>query len=196
MIAQRGVPFRWVFVSLESGLHCGYPGKAGYPANYDGRQRPFYLLAARKRGIHWGTPYSDALGQGLLLACSTSIYDTEDQFRGIVGCDLTFDYLIDHLLGIPNLPYLHSTYLVNAQGEIVVDSLTRGKRYQTDATGSNSNLKLEPLPYPEVIAALASGTAGHLEVQKPEHRLITYYPIHALGWHYVAVADVKKMLKD
>jgi len=37
--------FLWQYTALESGIHSSYPGKGGYPADYDPRQRQWYKQA-------------------------------------------------------------------------------------------------------------------------------------------------------
>ena len=37
--------FYWIYTSLENGLHSSFPGHGGYPEDYDGRKRPWYVNA-------------------------------------------------------------------------------------------------------------------------------------------------------
>lgn len=58
-------------VTLADRVHVSYPGTGGYPADYDGRKRPRYTLAANATAgdtrIRWGNPFADRYGHGLLL---------------------------------------------------------------------------------------------------------------------------------
>ncbi len=195
-IADKGTPLTWVYVSLASGIHGGYPGKGGYPPAYDGRHRPFYRLAAERPGLHWGRPYFDALGQGLLVPCSTSILDLEQRFLGVAGFDLTLERLIDDLLVIDRLPSFEAAYLVDHEGNVVVCTEQRGSRYaraESDAA-ADGHLALHPLPYPEVIPLVRAGRSGPIEIFTPHHTIVVCYPLHSVGWHYVVVADGRRLL--
>ena len=45
LVYEQGVPLVRAMVGLEQGVHLGYPGKGGYDADFDPRQRPWYLHA-------------------------------------------------------------------------------------------------------------------------------------------------------
>lgn len=206
-IGERGVAALRAFVTLSSGVHMSYPGTGGYPAEYDGRLRPKYTLATGKRGILWGNPFPDRYGHGLILACSTAVYDAGGKLLGVTGIEMTFHWLIDNLLEIPDAPYVEATYLVDDRGRVVLSALA-GKKASTadpsdaenrasDAELSNETVELDLLPYPEVRAALSAERSGHLDFS--EHgatKLAVYYRLDALGWWYVVIADEAGLLRS
>lgn len=192
LIAERGTVVLHVFVTLKNGVHVAYPGKGGYPPEYDGRDRPKYTLSAERRGIQWGNPFSARSGRGLILPSSTSIYDARGEFLGVTGIEVTFEWIRNNLLTVSDAPYVEATFLVDGKGRVVIANGRRPRAPggQSDDRLSHASLELQPLPYPEVISALAESRAGSVAlVRDGRDQIVAYYPIHALGWSYVAVAD-------
>ncbi len=194
LIKDEGVPITWAFVALERGAHLGYPGQGGYPADFDPRKRPWYRLSARKTGVHWGNPYVDVKGQGLLLPCSTSLYDDDGEFLGVVGIDLTFRYVIDSLLELGGGGSGEQTYLLDAEGRVVVGSADRERRVRA---GLHEDKALDLAPYflPEVVEGARTEASGWVRAEHDGRRLIVaWVRLQALGWSYVAEADARKVL--
>jgi len=190
LIMDEGVPLVWSYVALEEGIHNSYPGKGGYPAGYDPRTRPWYQLAAHQEGPQWGSPYLDALGQGLILPCAMSLYGDEGAFRGVAGVEFTFEFVIEQLLDLPTVPGVWETYLLDEQARVVVRS---GEQAQT-ATGTDV-LELPPFPIESVARAVREGASGFDEVShRDEPALVFYTRMEALGWTYVVVGDRDTML--
>jgi serine/threonine protein kinase len=201
-LANDGVPIIRTFVTLENGIYLSYPGQGGHPPEFDGRLRPNYRLAAHRRGIAWGNPYIDRYGLGVILSAAISIYDTEDRFVGVTGLDMTFDWLIENLLALPDAPYLEASYLVNREREIVMQATRDGAAksvVQGGGTGrdlyGNRTIDLEPLPFAEVSQALVERRAGHVAFRHAgRDRIAAFYPVDTLGWTYVVVADRARLL--
>jgi serine/threonine protein kinase len=196
-IATDGVPVIRTFITLENGLYLSYPGQGGHPPEFDGRLRPNYRLAAHRRGIAWGNPYPDRYGLGVILSAATSIYDARDRFVGVVGLDMTFDWLIENLLALPDAPWAEASYLVNGEHQIVIQaskddaarSVVQGGGTGRDLHG-NRSIDLEPLPFSDVRAALAERHAGHVLFRHDgRDKIAAFYPVDVLGWTYVVVAD-------
>ena len=53
LILEKGLPLVWAYVGLESGLYAEYPGKTGYPADYDPRNRPWYTATRERTGASY-----------------------------------------------------------------------------------------------------------------------------------------------
>jgi eukaryotic-like serine/threonine-protein kinase len=181
-IAEKGAPMHRIFIALEEGVIAAYPGYDGYPNEYDPRRRPYYEIAAHKWGVHWSEPYEDSTNKELLLiTCATSLYDDQEHFFGVTGAEFTFDYIARVLLALPNAPYEVESFLVNAEGRIVIHSLHSGKTTEVSSKIS------APLPFEPVREAIIEKRGeGYLEL---EEQTITYAPIYQLGWYYVVVAD-------
>ncbi len=207
LIAIQGMPALRVFVTLKNGAHISYPGTGGYPEDYDGTKRPKYTLSAGKNGIFWGNAFVDRYGQGLIMNCSTSVYDGNGAFLGVTGLEMTFHWIIANLLSLPDAPAVRASYLVDKTGRIVVRSddpeqkQIRAGRQSSSADGAghldNQPVDLQELPYPAARAAMTRDEAGHLVASMASGEralLIAYYPIETLDWYYVVVADEGALL--
>ncbi len=191
LLLDEGTPLIRLFVSLENGVHAAYPGQGGFEPDYDGRKRPKYLLAARQRGIRWGNAYPDRLGHRLLLPGSLSLWDDRGQFLGVAGVDVTFDYIISHMLDLPRDSNGVTSYLVTENGQVVVES-TEPTQLAGPPPG-NAPLQLHPLPQPWVEAALRKKQRdGHVE-QNGE--IAAFHHLDALHMYYVVVANVEQLQK-
>jgi serine/threonine protein kinase len=199
---EKGVPVIRTFITLENGVYLSYPGQGGHPPEFDGRLRPNYRLAAHRRGIAWGNPYPDPYGLGLILSAATSVYDRHGLFVGVTGLDMTFDWLIENLLALPDAPYMEGSYLVNRGREVVIQagrnsggtSAVQGGGTGRDLNG-NRTIELTPLPFPEVRRALVERRAGHVAFRhEGRDKIAAFYPVDTVGWTYVVVADRARLL--
>ena len=202
-ILGDGVPALRTFVTLASDVHVSFPGLGGYPADYKPLERPKYRLGidpiAADGRPHWGRPFPDRYGHGLILPAIMRVLRADGSFAGVTGLEMTFDWITLHLLPMPGAAYVDATYLVNAGGEVVLGSGTgapaaalpddaRAHRGELD----DRSVELAPLPYPEVRADIAANRSGHVEL---DGKLAVFAPINALGWWYVVVADEARLLR-
>ena len=190
LIRDVQTPLVHVYVSLASGVHCGYPGQGGYPAEYDGRLRPKYLLAAKTHGVRWGNAYADHLGRGLLLPGAIALWDDSRRFLGVAGIDVTFDYVVNELLDVPGAPPDAESFLVSGDGQVVVDS--HDHKEKSDPAYSNAPLTLHPLPWPRVIEAVRAKKAG---VVSDRGRIAVLYPVSSLDMWYVVAAPERSLMR-
>ncbi len=185
-VRDEGAPLLRAFVSLASGVHFSYPGMGGFPAEYDGRKRPKYALAAHTGGIKWGTPYADPFGHGLLLPMATSLHDEDGRFLGVAGADTSFRYISDRLLAIRGREDIDEAYLVDDQGRVVVRARrAAGATSKKDDLHPELPIDLAPLPYPDIVAAVRAGRSG---AAVEGTRVAAYYRLSSLGWYYVVIA--------
>jgi serine/threonine protein kinase len=182
-IAEEGVPVVWTYIGLEEGVHVAFPGKAGYPDDYDPRLRPWYRLAARKYGPNWGRPYVDALGQGLLLPCAMAIYDGAGTFRGVAGIELTFRFLSEELLDLPSFKGRVDAVLLDDEGRVVVRS--GGK--VAAKVGKDGALELPLFPHESVIEPIREGRSGWTAI---DGNLVAYHRMAATGWYYLVIGPL------
>ena len=179
-----------LFVTLSNGVHVAYPGRGGFPAEYDGRQRPKYTSAANQRELHWGNVYLDLFDEPL-IACSFPLWSDDNQFLGVVGVDLLLSEIAEDMLPLPKMPAAQRVLLVDPAGRIEVawPEVVATKRRAGDigVLHQNQTLKLQQLEYPEVIEALKQETSGgYKEIGS---KVVAYYPVSSLGWYLVVVAD-------
>jgi hypothetical protein len=188
-LLARGGPLLRVFVTLANGVHMSYPGMGGFPADYDGRKRPKYKLAAGKKGVFWGSPYPDQFGHGLLLPMSTSLYDDAGGLLGVCGADTTFTFIKENLLELHGGAAVENEYLVDEQGRVVVDRHSQAAALRP---AGDEAVALEPLAQPAVVAAIRARRDGAIVTSGG--KLIAYDRLAALGWYYVVVADERRLI--
>jgi serine/threonine-protein kinase len=177
-------PLRWVYIGLMEGVMFSYPGKGGYPDGYDPRSRPWYELGAHQRAPRWGNAYIDLQGEGIVLPGVVGIYDERDQFRGVAGMELTFDYLIRVHMQPDSTDGSTETFLLDAQGRMMIRSSQLDQQYQ--AGELHDALDPEPFPFPAIVDAIEQGSSGQLSTREDGIEwIIGYQRIPSLGWYYV-----------
>ncbi len=81
--------FLWQYTALESGIHSSYPGKGGYPADYDPRQRQWY-----KQAVAAGKPIqlmnTDLATGILILTLAQPIYSKTGKLVGVTALDIDY----------------------------------------------------------------------------------------------------------
>lgn len=81
--------FLWQYTTLRSGVHSSYPGKGGYPADYDPRQREWYRDA-----VFMGEPtqhiLTDVTTGALILTISKPIYTGDGGLAGVTALDIDY----------------------------------------------------------------------------------------------------------
>ena len=194
VIMEEGLPLVWSYVGLEEGLIAAYPGKTGYPDTYDPRQRPWYRSSIDNKGIQWLQPYIDVGGRGVLLPCTSPIYDNEGYFLGVAGVEITLNYIRKRLMSIFGFEGLEATYLVNDKGEIVVSSEDKNNSYGV-GTLINYIDQLELFPNDYVVRKIAQQQSGeYMYFDKGREKFLTYQRLNSTGWYLIAVADAEELL--
>lgn len=184
LLGEQGVPLVWSYVALAEGVHTSYPGHGGYPEAYDPRVRSWYRQTAGKPGVHWGAPYPDVNGLGLILPCTTSLFAPDGRLLGVAGVELTFGVLIERLLSSDDLS-ARETLLLDGEGNVLVRSSEPGQAYGQGLHG-NVAVSLEPYELPEIVEAARVGRSGYVE---RDDQLIIYQNLARPGWTYVVIGD-------
>jgi sigma-B regulation protein RsbU (phosphoserine phosphatase) len=104
----------WHYTSLASGIHSVYPGHGGYPADFDPRQRPWYLEAVEKRGPVWSIPFVDVTTRRVVSSVSQAIRSPDGRIVGVTGIDVSVPQIFNGRVpstaaqratpGMPRLP--------------------------------------------------------------------------------------------
>ncbi len=192
LLMTEGAPLRWAYIGLESGVMLSFPGKSGYPPDYDPRRRPWYELSARQRGPRWGNPYIDLQGQGLILPCTTSLFGPDDEFLGVAGVELTFDYVIGEMLTLA-VDAVEEAYLLDDQGRVVVSSADARERLGGGEL--HDALALPTFPHAPVVEAARAGREGFVELELDGRpRLFTLHRLDTIGWSFVTRVDPARLL--
>jgi serine/threonine-protein kinase len=194
LIMNQGLPLVWLYVGLEEGIIAEYPGKTGYPAAYDPRLRPWYRGSIGQAGASWLQPYIDVGGRGVLLPCTSPLFDLNGKLMGVAGVELTLEYVRKQLLPMYNIPGIEKTYLLNDQGEIIVTSSDKTQSYGL-GTLINSIDDLEVYPRQNVVSKILQGGSGqHRYTENGRSKMLAYYRLNSLGWYFLAEADERELL--
>ncbi|MFK5925377.1 MAG: SpoIIE family protein phosphatase [Desulfuromusa sp.] len=81
--------FLWQYTALESGIHSSYPGKGGYPADYDPRQRQWYKKAVDKGGTTQQI-VTDLTTGTLILTLAKPVYTPTGKLAGVTALDIDY----------------------------------------------------------------------------------------------------------
>ncbi len=185
LLTIHGVPIRWAYIGLEAGVMYSFPGKETYSDEYDPRRRPWYALGAHKDSVRWGNPYMDNQGQGLVLPCATSLFDSKGQFFGVLGMDVTFSDIIRvNLTRKAKVGVIEESFLLDNKARVVVSSTHISS--DTAPTDKSGKLLLSSFHEKEVVDAILRSESGVAEVERDGKRYIyTFYEMPSLGWFYV-----------
>ncbi|MCG8380079.1 MAG: serine/threonine protein kinase [Proteobacteria bacterium] len=195
IIHEEGLPLIWSYIGLEEGLFAEYPGKTGYPPEFDPRKRPWYQGTLGNKGAQWLKPYIDVGGQGVLLPCTSPLFNDQGTFLGVAGVEIKLDYIRNNLIPMTEFPGIEDTYLLNEKGQIVVASSDRAESYKL-GTLINSIRDLTVYSNPEVVDAIMQGKSGYVSNKSGgKEKLIVYYRLNSIGWYYLAEASTSQIIE-
>lgn len=195
LFAQQPPLFNWVYISLASGLHINFPYHDDYPAEFDGRERPYYTqaLAMPPGRAVWGMPHVDSsMHRGAMVSCSQAFYNSQGEAIGMVGADVGVDTLVAVLSRTGNRgPYVKNKYLVNGDGRIIAQSglpvLPWHQQTQAALTSSFHNHSL--------LKAMWQTRNGRIFTSENERRYFYFFMhIETLNWLYVERIDYQQLL--
>ncbi|MGE4538025.1 MAG: SpoIIE family protein phosphatase [Desulfovibrio sp.] len=94
--AELGDLLLFASVTLADGSHVSFPGHAGYPADYDPRERPWYKAAKAAFTPHaptggaviWNDPAVDAATGQVTLTLSKALAGPDGGFVGVASLDV------------------------------------------------------------------------------------------------------------
>ncbi len=81
--------FLWQYTALTSGVHSSYPGKGGYPLDYDPRRRQWYQQAVTYGGTVQQV-LTDVTTGSLILTLAQPVYDDEGELLGVTALDIDY----------------------------------------------------------------------------------------------------------
>jgi eukaryotic-like serine/threonine-protein kinase len=195
VIKDEGLPLVWTYVGLEEGIFAEYPGKSGYPPDYDHRKRPWYLSSLKNEGACWMPPYIDVGGRGVLLPCTNKLFDKSGKFLGVSAVEMTLEFIRHELMFMPDIQGIENTYLLNDQAEIIVDSSETSDTYER-GTLINSMDNLKTYTHKGVVNNILQGKNGYISyLEHGKEKLLAYYKLNSIGWYYLAIADASKILE-
>jgi serine/threonine-protein kinase len=168
-LEREGLPIHRASVRLAGGARASWPSA--------GDDSAAFRLAADRRGMHWGEPFTD--GGRVLLPMAASLWRPDGGFLGVAAIDTTFEYIAGQLLVPPGRAEIDDAFLVDEEGRAVVSRSAR--------------LESRPFPYPEVLARARAERSGLSEL--PGGKLAVFAQLASLGWTYVVVADEARLLR-
>jgi hypothetical protein len=189
LIKDIGVPIAWTHVGLANGAYVGYPGHGGYPDTFDPRKMPWYELAKNEKVPKWGAPYIDPTGLGLILPCARSLYDAKETFLGVAAIELTFRFIIEELLEIPELKANSEAFLVTEKGEVVIRSSKKDTEYR--GSGRVRTIRMPVFEDEAVVGKIKERESGYVQ---SGDQLIIYQRMSTLGWYYVVQGGTDALL--
>ncbi|MDD5697351.1 MAG: serine/threonine protein kinase [Victivallaceae bacterium] len=193
VIITRGAPLNWIFIGLKNGSMLMYPGNS-YAATYDPRHRPWYKSALeKKRGIVWSKPYQDAMSAKIVMCCAQCVYDEAGIFQGVIGMDVSLDYIRGCLFSRVTVPGLKE-YLLNDRGQIVLSSDFKNRNAKTQRHGAT--LILEDFPFrDEFRNAVEHGKVQFEAVRYDRKYIFALNRVPSLGYYYLEQVSDQELRK-
>ncbi|MBF2052476.1 MAG: protein kinase [Candidatus Sericytochromatia bacterium] len=189
-LGNSPLPLAWTNTILaDANIAFWYPGKdipAATARNYSPTERPFYLLAAHKQGVHWGKSYIDMTANARLIPVATALYGENNRFWGTINFDLQPEQMVSTYLHLDSEAAVRSVALVNPEGELMLSAKRQGERFVSQPTREGA--LLEDLGVRAAIAAQSSG------YQIYQNTLWLYYYLPSIDWAYVVEADLPSVL--
>ncbi len=170
------------------------------PHDFDLREFVFYSPATPnnnpKRQTVWSPVYDDPAGQGLMVTATTPIY-VDDEFRGVVGIDVTLSRLnarIEQAKPIAN-GYL---FVVNQEGQALslpergyVDFLNR----ERNESEFGPNLSQSAQGAAEIIKGMMAGEQSFGSVTlSGQNRMFAFTPLSTTGWSVGYLGETDRVL--
>jgi eukaryotic-like serine/threonine-protein kinase len=194
----KPLPIRWVYCGFEDGVFVSYPGKGGYPEEYDHRQRPWYQEAKSVRGLNWAKPYYDINGLGLVLPCVFTLMDQQNDFQGVLAFDITLDFITDHWMKQSRemKKGFRESVILNGEGEIIISSRLL-KENSKDTELNNTALEKKLYRNSAVVHALQKGESKLVRVEEGGIEFVySICAIPSLKWFYLEKFSLDELLTD
>ncbi len=180
--AELGDLLLFASVTLEDGSHVSFPGHAGYPADYDPRERPWYTAAkaafapfAPAGGpVIWNAPAVDAATGQVTLTLSKALAGPGGRFLGVASLDVPLARVLQEQEIASQWSEAMRTFLVAPALDPATgrDSLYvwAQRSYENHVPDWKSAINFERLSSPDtarfgaLLAALKRGGAGAAEL--------------------------------
>jgi serine/threonine protein kinase len=197
-ILSRGMPLKWIYIGLKNGIFIGYPGKGGYPADYDPRKRPWYIEGISHSSAKWGAPYIDVSGQGVVLPCSAAITDWDGNTLGVAALDMTFDYVFKTFFKVDKTPrYILEKIIIDNGGRVIISSKMEDTKLRMDNPLKVRQEDFQIFPDSAALKRILRGKAGGVTDKDGSggNIIYTYTIMPALSWFYIEVIDMAAAMK-
>lgn len=175
------------------------------PSDFDVTQRPWFLSAGPQQNgtgeVVWAEPYQDAAQNGLVLTCSSPVYDARRRFRGVVAIDIRLAK-IDDLVSTIQVGQTGYAFLIDGAGHVIsmpaqgyADfGIADPEALATDPLGT-SVLKTASVEVFQVLAKMTTGQSGlQTVVINGTEKFIAFRPILTVGYSLGIVVPSSEML--
>ncbi len=191
LMLRGGFPISSSFVATRDGIEVSYPGRSGYPDDYDPRQREWYLNASNRRGFLWSEPFvSVHKSAQAALVCSTAILDKDKRFLGAAGIKIRLNEMTAHLGQIARkMPWARDAVLVDARGRVMARAFVQLPRFVQRTAKKTLDL---PRFHKEALLkqmAKKNKTSHLVERQGVVSELWAYTPLESVGWYLVVSSE-------
>lgn len=88
---------------------------------YDARTRPWYIGAKKAKRLHWSDVYTFFETNVLGITASEPLYDSQGNFFGAVGLDLSFDVL-SKFFASQKIGINGRSFILNKEGKLIIPS--------------------------------------------------------------------------
>ena len=197
---EHGLPVKAVFAASKYGVTMLYPWRNTYTEDYDPRKRPWYRHALESWSPVWGQPYVDEdSASGLSIPCSMQIRDTQGNFYGVAGLDLSFNKLTENLLKAGNTgSHVLEKAIIDPEGRVILSSASQYFNRTFDPKDYvNPELEM-PLFKDGIIRTmiLKQGKTFGLFLIEENGREVLYSFAHLkiFNLYYVEIIDFQKLL--
>ena len=181
----EGLPAVWTYVGTEDGVMLGYPGAGQYPDVYDHRKMEWYQLARGHRGPVWSSIGADEGNMGILLTVSQEVLGSDHKGLGVAALDLSFTYVIDNLLDVPDLPRAEA-FLVDEKGRVNVRSSIKEEARKAQVFNPPA------LPYPDVLAAMEARPSSGV-LQRQDGITFVWSRLDTVPWTYLVRGSAEEL---
>ncbi len=87
---------------------------------YDPTQQEWYEIAAAAReGVAFTSPYVDEMSGAVCVTMGKAILGPSGEFRGVIGLDMTMDFLMDFCKSLQILDTNGTTFLLDSDGNVL-----------------------------------------------------------------------------
>ena len=192
-LTEDNSPLTAILIALDDGIVARFPGWDGLAADYDARTRPWYRIAAGKRGPQWGGSYNNAATQLTEMPLSVPLWDGQGHFVGVVSAAFLPDMLVKSIFKVKAEAAVKSMYLLDREGHIVAGT---GDSVPIQAAPPDAEIT-QVFPSDELVRRIKAKQTGVLETTlRGQKVVIAYDEVTPFGWSVVAVADARALLKN
>ncbi len=198
-----------IYFGSVQGAILYYPNinlAAHVSADFDATQRPWFVAAHPsvnpERKVVWSTPYLDAAGHGWVISSSVPVFDHHNQFRGVLGADVTLTRLTD-LISTIRVGERGYAFLLDRDGRLLVMPEEGYADFSLTPPGVQGEEALKSI-LPQVplevfgvltkMIRLQSGT--QILTLNGVEKYIVYQPIRSLGYSIGLVLPVAETQRE